>query len=366
MSSNKAAVLHAGKDLRIEQRPVPQPGPEEAVVAVKATGLCGSDLHYYRHGRNGDFIVQRPMALGHEAGGIITAIGSNVKNVKVGQRVAFEAGIYCKSCRFCKVGKYNLCENMRFCSSAKTFPHLDGTLQDYMAHPADLLHPLPDSVTFEQAALIEPLSVVIHASRRAKIQPGYTVLVFGAGAVGLLACSVAKVSGASRIAVVDIDTRRLSFAKANGFATDTYTISTKEKPSLEQSKTNATTILKALDQPLGFSAVFECTGVESCAQAAIHCAETSGRVILIGMGTPNMTLPVSAAAFREVDIIGSFRYCNTYPAALRMMGAGAFSNIEKLVTHKFPLQQSLDAFETLATGKDAKGQVVIKVMIGDY
>jgi L-iditol 2-dehydrogenase len=369
LPSQHAAVLYGPKDLRIENRTLWPPQYNQAQVSVVSTGLCGSDLHYYLQGRNGDFALQAPLVLGHEAAGIVTAVGPGVKNLVPGQRVAIEAGIMCNHCDYCKSGRYNLCKGMRFCSSAKTFPHLDGTLQDRMNHPAHVLHPLPDNCSFEQAALAEPLSVLLHASRRANLTSGQTILVFGVGTIGLLACALAKSSGASRIVAVDINQTRLDFAKANGFASQILCLpnSDKAKTSEEQLrrvKENMQMALTKFGEEDGFDIVYECTGAESCIQMAIHGAITGGKVMLVGMGSRNVMLPLSAAATREVDIQGCFRYANTYPTALALLSSGKLKNVEKLVTHRFPLEKSAHAFDLLAKGKDDDGKMVLKVMIG--
>ncbi|CAE6462737.1 unnamed protein product [Rhizoctonia solani] len=364
-----ACVLYGAKDMRVEQRTIKSPKEGEAQVQVVATGLCGSDLHYYVHGRNGDFVLQSPLVLGHEAAGIVTAVGYGVTSVTVGQRVAIEAGVYCKECRYCLDGRYNLCQNMRFCSSAKTFPHLDGTLQGRMNHPAHLLHPLPDNCTFEQGALAEPLSVVLHANRRAQLRAGQSVLVLGAGAVGLLACALAKATGASRVTAIDIDQGRLEFARSVGFATDIYCLPRGERPrtseeGLKRAKQAAFDALEDLAAPEGYDVVFECTGVESCIQMGIFMARAGGKLSLVGMGTPNPTIPLSAAALREVDIIGVFRYAHTYPEALELLGSGKLAGVERMVTQRFPLEEAGKAFELLTQGKDKNGGLVVKVMVG--
>lgn len=337
---------------------------------VKATGLCGSDLHYYRHGRNGDFVIREPLAMGHEAAGIVTSVGKGVSHIKPGDRVAIEAGIYCSSCNLCKSGRYNLCPELRFASSAKTYPHLDGTLQTRFTHPARLLHKMPDGVSFEQASLVEPLSVVLHGSRRSGIRAGHHVAIFGAGAVGLLAASVVKAQGATKVTVVDIDANRLNFALEKGFADNIVLLPLGPRPSstaesLEASKKTADSILEQSNSK-GYDVVFECTGVETCMQATIHTAKAGGKVVYIGMGTPNATLPISAAAFREIDLVGVFRYSNTYDDALGMFAANKLASADSLVTHKFKLSDSKNAFETLSNGKDASGRPAIKIMIGDY
>ncbi|KAI0251182.1 GroES-like protein [Lactifluus subvellereus] len=368
LPQQRAAVLHGPTDLSIDDRTLWPPQQGQAQVAVVSTGLCGSDLHYYLHGRNGDFALQAPLVLGHEAAGVVTAVGPGVKNLVPGQRVAIEAGIMCNNCDYCSKGRYNLCKNLRFASSAKTFPHLDGTLQERMNHPAHVLHPLPDNISFEEGALAEPLSVLIHASRRAALSAGQTVLVYGVGTIGLLACALAKSRGCSRIVAVDINQTRLAFAKTHGFAEDVFCLSASPKvklpeEQLRRAKESADQLLEAFGEDNGFDVVFECTGAEPCIQMAIHTAITGGRVTLIGMGTRNTSLPLSAAALREVDIQGSFRYANTYPEALALLASGKLQNLDKLVTHRFSLSDTAHAFDLLTRGVDERGDMVLKVMI---
>ncbi|TCD64096.1 hypothetical protein EIP91_004538 [Steccherinum ochraceum] len=371
LASQHAAVLHGPKDLRLEDRTLWPPSHGQVQVAIKATGLCGSDLHYYLHGRNGDFALRSPLVLGHEAAGVVTAIGPGARGFHVGQRVAIEAGIMCNNCDYCSSGRYNLCKSLRFASSAKTFPHLDGTLQDRMNHPAHVVHPLPDNCSYEQASLAEPLSVLLHASRRVGLSPSTpsTVLVFGVGAIGLLACALAKASGATRVCAIDINQARLDFAVQQGFAEQAHCLPMVDKAKttdeqLRRAKENVMAALGAFGMPDGFDIIFECTGAEPCIQMSIHAAITGGKVMLVGMGSRNVTLPLSAAALREVDIQGSFRYANTYPAALALLGSGKLPNIESIITHRFPLEKTAQAFDMLSRGRDDNGDMVIKIMVG--
>lgn len=436
LGPNTSAVLHGAKDLRIEERPYAAPTGDEVQIRVRATGLCGSDLHYYLHGRNGDFALQHSMCLGHESAGEIVALGPNVPSslsLAVGDRVAIEAGRFCGSCPKCRDGRYNLCKQMRFASSAKTHPHLDGTLQKYMNWPSWLVHKLPANVSLTSAALCEPLSVVLQGIRRSALQPGQSVLVYGAGAVGLLACAAAKASGASFVAAVDIDEGRLSFAAANGWADATYLLprsapatvaevdgqdarakrAAEDKAAISSASSAATALLSALSStpasssktgfavqpaPLdlasdGFDVVFECTGVPTCVQTGIFATKAGGKMVLIGMGNPIQTLPIGSASLREVDIVGVFRYANTYPIALGLLAGGTLraqggglhaqangaqkqgegegagkkmGGIENLVSHAYSLKDAVKAFETLANGKDAEqGRGVVKVFITD-
>ncbi|KAJ3550409.1 hypothetical protein NMY22_g502 [Coprinellus aureogranulatus] len=395
----QAAVLYpgAGRELHVEEQVLYPLEPHQVEIAVAVTGLCGSDLHYYQDGRNGAFNVKGPLVLGHEAAGVITAVGRDVDpglRLSKGQRVAIEAGIYCRECSFCRKGRYNLCKAMKFCSSASAWPHMDGTLRERMNHPAFLVHRLPDTCTFEQASLAEPLSVLIHASRRADLKAGQSVLVFGAGTIGLLACALAKARGASRVVVVDVNSSRLEFARRNGFATETYTspqtasshppppstccsscsqaIPANPPPSprqiseaaIRQSQADAGNILEHFGlKGTGFDLVYECTGAEPCIQMSVFAASTGGKVMLIGMGSQNPCIPISSAACREVDILGSFRYCNTYPEALDLLASGKL-DVDCLVTHRYPLKDAKKAFEVMGRGVDDKGIMVMKVMVG--
>lgn len=261
-----------------EERTIPTLQPTEVLVAVKSTGLCGSDLHYYSHYRNGDIQVRQPMTLGHESAGTVTAVGSGVTGLKPGDNVALEVGLPCGECKLCAGGRYNICRAMSFRSSAKSFPHAQGTLQEQISHPAAYCHKLPEGVPLELGALAEPLSVALHAGDRARLDPGATVLVLGAGAVGLLCCAVSKVLGARNVVVADINADRVRWAVDRGFADASVVVPMKRPDTVEAklefarevaalvagAKTNAGEAVGEVD------ATFECTGVESCLQAAIY------------------------------------------------------------------------------------------------
>ncbi|KAF1917192.1 chaperonin 10-like protein [Ampelomyces quisqualis] len=370
----RASVLHGAKDLRIENRSIFPPGPTDLQISVRSTGLCGSDIHYYRHYRNGDIIVQEPMSLGHESAGIVVGVGSEVSNFKVGDKVALEVGLPCETCDRCTEGRYNICKGMRFRSSAKSFPHAQGTLQDRLNHPAAWCHKLPEDVSLDLGALLEPLGVAIQASKRAQLAPGATVLVFGAGAVGLLVAAMAKISGASTVVIADIDEGRVSFAVDNKFAHRKFTVPLKRGVTIEEqleiAKETAAAIGMITKESGGqvgeVDAVFECTGVPSCVQASIFATRPGGKVLLIGMGTPIQTLPISAAALREVDILGVFRYANTYPTGIEVVSKKGpdYPDFAKLVTHRYTgLEAAAEAFNMAGKTKDEKGNLVIKVVL---
>ena len=379
----RALVLHGAKDLRLEDRSTPSPKAGEVQISIKATGLCGSDLHYYNHGRNGAFVLRSPLVLGHESAGVVTAAPSTSADLKVGDRVALEVGLPCRSCTLCATGRYNLCPKLSFRSSAKTFPNADGTLQTTIVHPAEMCHKLPESVTFDQGALVEPLAVSLHAINRSQSAgsgsgsplTGSSALVLGAGAVGMLTAAALSVSGVTKIVIADIDEPRLKIAAELGggrFSLQTQLLP-REPPAASVDETMqraadlAGEVCAAAGLPAGFDRVFECTGVPSCVQLGIHAATAGGKLVLVGMGTPVQTLPLGAAALREVDIIGVFRYANCYPAAIVLFASGKLDGVaEGLVTHRVPLGDGEKAFRLAANvardGED-EGRIAVKVVV---
>jgi D-xylulose reductase len=193
-TQNLSFILNKPFDVKFEKRPKPTlASPHDVLVAVNYTGICGSDVHYWVEGRIGSFVVENPMVLGHESSGTVTQVGDAVKSVKVGDRVALEPGTPCRRCTPCLSGHYNLCDEMKFAAT----PPYDGTLTGFWASPEDFCYKLPDHVTLQEGALVEPLAVAVHIVKQAEIKPGQTVVVMGAGPVGLLCCAVAKAYGAS-------------------------------------------------------------------------------------------------------------------------------------------------------------------------
>jgi len=377
---------------------VPAPTGADAQIAVQATGLCGSDLHYYNHGRNGDFIVREPMCLGHESAGTVMAIGPDVTNLKVGDRVALEVGLPCRKCALCQQGRYNICTSMQFRSSAKVFPHLDGTLIERINHPAAMCHVLPTNVSDAGGALVEPLAVCLHAVRRShpptkeeveiarSTGEGTAALVFGAGAIGLLiASALATSQNFTSIVVADIDASRLEIASSLGLGLKTALIprdpanppppkdaphASKTTYALQNAQRVAAVLTEAANAEVsppvaGFSRVYDCTGVPACVQAGIYASAPGGVLVQIGMGNPIQTLPVGAAALREVDIIGVFRYDGyAYPAAIALLASGKLKTVEeKVVTHRLSLEEGERAFILAGKGVDESGNPVVKVII---
>jgi len=297
-------------------------------------------------------------------------------DLEVGDAVALEVGVPCEHCNVCDAGRYNICKSMRFRSSAKSFPHFQGTLQGRLNHPARWCHKLPGGVGMELGALVEPLSVALQAYRRSgleKIQGG-KVLVFGAGAVGLLCAAVAKIKGAKEVVIADVDEGRVKYAVEKRFATRRYTVPMKRGEDVEEglqiAKETAEAIANVGDgesKGVGeFDVTFECTGVQACVQAGIYATTPGGRVMLVGMGNPIQTLALSAAALREVDLVGVFRYANTYEEGIKIVSRKASSDpdFSSLVTHKFVgLENAEKAFQMAGKTKDEDGKLVLKVVI---
>ncbi|HEX5287842.1 MAG TPA: NAD(P)-dependent alcohol dehydrogenase [Streptosporangiaceae bacterium] len=309
----RVSVLRAAGQLELADRPVPRPGPGQVLVAVRSVGVCGSDVHYFEHGRIGDFVVRAPLVLGHEASGRIAAVGAGVDGGRVGARVAIEPGAACGACRECRAGRYNLCPDMRFFAT----PPVDGALAQYVAVRADLAFDLPDAVSDDDAALLEPLSVGIWATGKAQVTAGSSVLIAGAGPIGLVAAQVARARGATTIAVTDLAPERLAAALRNG----------------------ATRALAAGDAAAAgteFDAFLDCSGAPAAISAGIAALRPAGRAVLVGMGPDEITVPLGRLQQRELTVTGTFRYAHTWPAAIGLAASGRV-DLPGLVTGRFGL-----------------------------
>lgn len=336
--ANEGAVLHGINDLRVEPLPFPAPAPGEVVLRVQSVGICGSDDHYLRHGSIGPFVCRAPMVLGHESSAIVHAVHESVTSLAPGDRVAIEPGVPCAACASCAGGRYNLCPDMRFAAT----PPVDGSLARYISHPARMCYKMPADMTFDTAALLEPLSVGIHATRRAGISLGDSVLVAGCGTVGLLSIVTAKAAGAANIVATDIDRDRLVIAKALG--------------ADEVVMVDGSTDVAKLGAKMQVDACIECSGADSSVRLCLFAARPGGVAVLVGMGKPETSLPLLDACCREVDIRGVFRYCNTYPAAMRLASK---VDLSALVTHRFDLKEASKAFDAFHD----RGVASLKIII---
>ncbi len=336
--SMTTAVLYAPRDMRIEQRPVPTPSVGEVLVRILSVGVCGSDVHYYEHGRIGDFVVRSPLVLGHESSGQIVEVGKGVSLARVGERVAIEPGEACGRCDQCRTGRYNLCPNIRFHGT----PPVDGTLSEFVAVKSELAYSVPDEISDNAAALLEPLSVGIWANRKACSQVGTSLLIAGAGPIGLVTTMVARAAGATRIAVSDVNRNRLSAALACG----------------------ATEIALAGSDNVagGFDAFIDCSGSSAAIDAGVRSVRPAGSVVLVGMGADELRLPLGVIQQRELLITGTFRYANTWPIAIALAASGRVS-LDDLVTGEYGLA---DVEQALTAGRDPHSvKAVVRPALSD-
>eukprot|EP00252_Welwitschia_mirabilis_P010794 TRINITY_DN242_c0_g2_i2.p1 TRINITY_DN242_c0_g2~~TRINITY_DN242_c0_g2_i2.p1 ORF type:complete len:364 (-),score=64.38 TRINITY_DN242_c0_g2_i2:366-1457(-) len=344
---NMAAWLTGINTLKIQPFKLPPLGPHDARVRMKAVGICGSDVHFLKRLRLADFIVKEPMVIGHECAGIIEEVGSEVKHLAPGDRVALEPGISCWRCDYCKKGSYNVCPDMKFFAT----PPVHGSLANQIVHPANLCFKLPENVSLEEGAMCEPLSVAVHACRRAAVNPETNVLVLGAGPIGLVSLLTAKAFGAPRVVIIDVDENRLRMAKTLG-ANECVLVSTKD----EDADKEAAEIQNVMRGDIHVTV--DCVGFTKTVSTALRATASGGKVCVVGMGHNELTVPITGAAAREVDIVGVFRYKNTWPLCLELISSGKV-NVKPLITHRFGFSQKdvEAAFETSASGKNA-----IKVM----
>ncbi|KAM1141995.1 hypothetical protein EV1_041492 [Malus domestica] len=344
---NMAAWLVDVNTIRILPFKLPDIGPNDVQIRIKAVGICGSDVHYLKNMKLADFEVKEPMVIGHECAGIVEKVGSDVKHLVSGDRVAVEPGISCSRCQQCKGGRYNLCPDMKFFAT----PPVHGSLANQIVHPADLCFKLPENVSLEEGAMCEPLSVGVHACRRANVGPETTVLIVGAGPIGLVSVLAARAFGAPRIVIVDMDDKRLAVAKSLG-ADGTVKVSAK----MEDLDDEVAKIRETMGAEVDVT--FDCVGFNKTMSTGLNATRPGGKVCLVGMGHSMMTVPLTPAAAREVDVVGVFRYKNTWPLCLEFLRSGKI-DVKPLITHRFGFTEKEveEAFATSARGGDA-----IKVM----
>lgn len=343
-AENLSFVLQKPYSVSFEDRPVPTiADPHDVIVNVKFTGICGSDVHYWTHGAIGHFVVKDPMVLGHESAGIIQEVGSAVKSLKVGDRVAMEPGIPCRRCIRCKEGDYNLCVDMRFAAT----PPYDGTLAKYYRLPEDFCYKLPESVSLEEGALVEPLAVGVHITRQGSVKPGNSVVVFGCGPVGLLCMAVAKAFGASKIVAVDINEERLQFARK-------YAATHEFRSARVSAEENAANLIKECELGLGADVIIDASGAEPCIQTAIHALRIGGTYVQGGMGKNEITWPIAAMCSKELTVKGSFRYSQgDYEMAVKFLESGQVK-VKELITGTVDFKDAEQAFESVKKAEGIK------------
>ncbi|TDL90504.1 L-idonate 5-dehydrogenase [Meridianimarinicoccus aquatilis] len=325
----KVVVAHAAKDLRIETREVPELGAGQVLVKMAAGGICGSDLHYYNHGGFGTVRLKEPMILGHEVSGHVEAVGDGVAKPQIGTLVAVSPSRPCGACEYCAEGLQNHCMNMRFYGSAMPFPHIQGAFREYVVADAAQCADA-GNLTSGEAAMAEPLSVVLHAAKQAGDLMGKRVLVTGCGPIGLLAVLVARAAGAVHIVATDITEFTLSTARAIGAD---EALNTAEHPQA----------LEPYSAGKGFfDVLFECTGVAQALAGAIPALRPGATIAQLGLGG-DMTLPVQAMTAKELQFKGSFRFHSEFFTAVEMMRSGRI-DVTPLITHRFTVDEAEAAF----------------------
>ena len=337
---NQAAVLYAPHDIRIEDRPVPKPGPREVLIEIKAVGVCGSDVHYYEHGRIGSYVVRQPLILGHESSGVIVDVGEDVSRERIGQRVAIEPGVPDGVCRQCRTGHYNLCPNVRFFGT----PPIDGAFTNYVTILSDFAYALPDQMSDEEGALIEPLSVGLWACRKAKLRGRDHVLITGAGPVGVLAMKVALALGVTEITMTDISPQRLEVARKLG-ATRTVNVA---QQSLADAGVEADVLI-------------ECSGNQRALKDGILALQPAVTAVAVGMGPgEEASIPLSFIQNREIILTGTFRYANTYADAIALVASGHI-DLKPIITGHYTLAETEQALQaTRSDPANIKSVVVPK------
>ena len=317
---NIAAILYGPRDIRIESRDVPERRPGDVLVRVLAVGVCGSDVHYYRHAQIGEARIEKPLILGHEASGVVMEADEDGR-LAVGQRVAIEPHRPCSHCRECLAGRYNMCRNVEFLAH----PPTDGALAQIIAVPAAFCFPVSDAVTDEEAALVEPLAVGLWAATRTRICAGDRVLVVGAGPIGLLAAQVAHAVGATTVVVADISAPRVD--KASTYAGVGGVLLGDEGYS-------------ALGE---FDVVIECSGAPGALRDSAYTLGPRGRIAAVGIGrSPISELDILLIQSRELELYGVYRYAGIYDRAIALVEAGSVE-VASLITHRFPLVRTDEA-----------------------
>jgi len=366
---NPALYVTPDHTIALQETEIPTPSPTEALIHVRCTGICGSDMHLWHVGAIGPLAVDRPCILGHEPSGVVLAVGSAVSDLSPGDKVAIEPGVPCRDCWLCDAGKYNLCEDVKF---AGVCPYA-GSIRRFMTHDAKLCHRLPESMTFAQGALLEPLSVILHAVKQCggSLSIGKPALICGAGPIGLIALAAARASGAWPLVITDVDQSRLDFAKTFVPGAQTYCVQM-GKSAIQCSEEIREIfgclprdVARAVPSPneyLAPTTVLECTGIESSVATAAYSCRRNGLVMVVGVGHSIMNnLPFMQLSLGEIDLRFINRYHDTWPAGINALTNKQVLNLDAMVTHTFKLEDAVAAM-TLNADKNVAS---VKVQIVD-
>ncbi|WP_188043889.1 NAD(P)-dependent alcohol dehydrogenase [Changpingibacter yushuensis] len=342
----KAVVLEEINQITVREVEDPEElGIGELLIAPRMVGICGSDVHYYRHGRIGDFVLKAPMILGHEASGVIIGVGAGVTGFSVGDRVAMEPGVPNLNSKASRIGMYNVDPDVRFWAT----PPVDGCLAEKVMHPAEFTYHLPPQVGFEEGALLEPLAVGVHAATKAQIHPGDIAAVAGCGTVGMLTAAAALAGGASKVFVSDVSSTKLEIAAG---IPGIVPVDLKSQ-SLEEAVMHETS-------GWGANVVFEASGSLESYKTLWRIGAPGNCTVLIGMPVDSVPLDVVAVQSRETRIESVFRYANVYQRAIDLVASGKI-NLKPFISKIFPFSDAVDAFERVAEGRpeDVKVQIAM-------
>jgi len=340
----QVAVLTDERTLEFQERSRPTINPKEVLVRMQDVGICGSDIHFYQHGRIGDNIVESPLVLGHESAGEVAESGDEVTDLSVGDWVALEPGVPCRECQFCKRGDYQLCQNETFMAA----PPDDGAFAEFVAWPADFAYKLPEGVSTLEGALCEPLSVCIHACRRGEVSVGDTVVISGAGPIGQLMLEVAAAAGATNVIVSDVVESKLELAEDRG-ADLTVDVSSDDIVSAVAEYTDGG----------GVDVVIEASGAKPAAETVIDLAAPGATVVAVGFPDEAiMSIDLHALIRNEIDLRGSYRYSNSYDVAIELIADNAVE-VNGIVDFTYPFKQLSDAFERASEPYSVKGMITM-------
>lgn len=344
--TNRAAFMTGLNEMEIREVPMPAPKDHEILVKLEYVGICGSDVHYYEYGRIGDFVVNGDFILGHECAGIVVKAGKGVKNLREGDRVALEPGVTCGQCEFCKTGRYNLCPDVEFLAT----PPYQGCFENYIAYPENMAFKLPDGVSTKEGALIEPLAVGLEAAAQGGVTLGSSVVILGAGCIGLTTLLACRAHGATDITVVDVIGKRLDKAMELG-ATRV----------INAAGEDAVAAYKALAGGEGADVVIETAGAVKTTQQTPFLVKRGGVIVLVGMAPQDEIEFNFAKLMGEVaEIKTIFRYKNLFPTAIKAVSQDLI-DISKIVTHEFDFNDIAHAFDVNMHQKDDVVKAVIKI-----
>lgn len=332
---------------KLEFRDIAEPtcGPEEVLVRIRACGICGSDVHYYRSGGIGAAQVREPMILGHEAGGDVVEVGERVEGIRAGMRVAIEPQVSCGTCRHCQSGRYNLCPDVRFMAT----PPVDGALTELVAVGQEYAFELPASLDYEQGAMIEPLSCSLSGAMKGQVKVGDVAVVLGTGPIGVLMCACARACGATRVVACDLVPSRLEFAREMGA---THTVKVDEE--------DARAAVDALTDGFGADVVFETAGATPATQMTIELVRAGGTTVWLGFGKEEVSIAATMLVRKEVRVIGNRRYAHAYKDAIRMVTRGDV-DVKKCITRRFPFERADEAVAFAAEGAPETIKVMVSV-----